>query len=400
MNIALLPKQLEVLRSRAVLTIYLGGIGAGKTFVSAVWAACRALKGRTVLILEPTYAMARDVYLRTLEDVLERMGLKNMVHFQVNLSTLTVTFTGGKGCIMLRSADAVERIRGINCDDTAIDEMGSLKTDEPYRILVGRMRKSKDGQILLTGTPTAYGWVKALCENPGANVIRLSSLENHFLPVNYLNNLALVYGVGTAWYRQEVLGQFVEFSAGIVPTDQLRITDGPFPFGKYVCRAWDTASSTGTSGDYTATALLSMTEQGTVHIHDYDRKRGPYASVRPWITQTIAADGPGVEQVFENTQGGSIVAQDIAAVKAFAKFQITTVTPLRDKVSRALPLASRMSLGGVTISRRPLLKEYLDELRTFPKCEHDDLMDATAHAYNALATARERIVKPFQHQLF
>lgn len=399
MNISLLGKQLEVLRSKATLTIYLGGVGSGKTFVSAVWAVTKALRGRTVLILEPTFSMCRDVYLKTLEEVLARMGLSPLVHFTVNLSTLTVTFVGG-GCIMIRSGDAVERVRGINAHDVGVDEMGSLRDEEPYKILIGRMRKSKDGQVLLTGTPTGYAWVKQLCESPGAHVVRMTSLENHFLPVSYLNNMAQAYGIGTAWYRQEVLGEFVDIGQGVIPADRIAILEHQLPHRKYVCRAWDTASSSGTQGDYTATALVSMDETGRAHIHGYDRKRGPYAQVRPWIVQTIRGDGKDVEQIFEATQGGLVIMQDIAAMRDFHGFRFASVTPTRDKVTRALAFASKVSLGQVSVTRGPGFGDWMDELKNFPKTPHDDYTDALVHAVGGCVTAGTRVAKNFTHQLF
>lgn len=398
-RLELLPQQLEIMESRATLSVYLGGLAAGKTFVSVVWAVSRAIRGRRVLVLMPTFSMCRSVWLKSFEEIAERMGMRPLVHYTTNLSMIDIQFVGS-GSIMIRSAEACERIRGVNADDGAIDEFGSLATDEPYKILVGRLRRSKDGQILLTGTPTGYAWARQICETPGAKVVRLSSLGNGYLPTSYLNNMITTYGIGTAFYRQEIMGEFIDIASGIIPTDRLTVVDHAVPFSKFVCRAWDTASSSGTTGDYTATALVSMDDAGRVHVHSYDRKRGPYSGVRSWMVQTIRNDGKNVEQIFENTQGGSIIMQDLSAMREFHGNRFAHVTPTKDKVTRALALASKMSLGQISVTRGAGFGEWLDELKNFPKVPHDDQTDALVHAVGGCLTQHERVAKAFTHTLF
>ena len=114
MSYALLPKQKQFLQSVSRLVVFMAGLGAGKSLIGAVWAILRAMKGRRVLVLEPTYAMCRDVMLPTLLEALAVMGFKEGTHYKVNSSTFTIKL--GKGRILLRSAEACERLNQIGAE--------------------------------------------------------------------------------------------------------------------------------------------------------------------------------------------------------------------------------------------------------------------------------------------
>jgi predicted phage terminase large subunit-like protein len=64
------------------------------------------------------------------------------------------------------------------------------------------------------------------------------------------------------------------------------------------------------------------------------------------------------------------------------------VTPDRDKVTRAQPLALRYEQGLVFHEQLPSWFE--DELLAFPQGVHDDAVDAAVYAYQAVMSMRGR----------
>lgn len=384
MNKPLLEKQIAFLDSDVRITLFMGGIGSGKTLIGAWWCIMRALKGRKVIALEPTNQMCRDVFLVTLKEVLEEIGLVQNEDYFVSLApSINIEFFNG-GIIHVRSAEAAERLRGINANDGYIDEFGSLLTDEPYKILLGRLRKSKDAQIRLTGTPSVYPWIKKLTKTEGVELIRQTTIDNYFLPQTYIDSLKETYGIDTPWYRQEVLGEIVDFTSGIV--DPVRFIQGPFNGqAKLFVRAWDFASSGKTTADFTACVAMSIDDKNNVYIHDVMRRRGNYGTIKTWIKDTIKKDQLTTIQVWENTQAGQVIVSDLQTDQDCYGVHWKPVNAIRDKVTRALPFAAALSQNKVTIAPIQIWEDYKEECSLFsPNAVHDDMVDATAHAYNYL----------------
>lgn len=397
MNVSLLPKQKRFLQSVKRLVVFLAGIGSGKTRISAWWAILRAMKGRRIIILEPTFGMVRDVFLPTLREVLEIMQLVEDEDYVINLSDFTLSFPKFKGEILMRSADAVERLRGINADDGLIDEFGSLLDETPYKILIGRLRRSADAEVRLVGTPTQVKWMRDIVNTAGddAEVIRQSTIENVFLPKSYIETLKAEYGEDTPWYKQEVLGELVDFGSGIFETSKIIFATDYLHFGPRRARAWDMASSGKETADYSATAMISRLDNGDIHVHDVQRKKGAYGTLRDWMIAVMVNDGHSVTQWIENTQAGQVIMSDLMSDSRCHSLDIRPVAAVKDKVTRALPLSARMSLGKVKFGPGLWHRDCVDELNSFPKVKHDDQVDALSHAYNALDTDTDAVFGSF-----
>lgn len=391
-TVSVLPKQKRFLQSAKRLVIFLAGIGSGKTLIASWWSVIRASKGRRVIVLEPTFGMCRDVFLPTLKEVLDKMSYVVGVHYTINLTNLNIDFVGG-GQIMLRSADAIESLRGINADDGLIDEFGSLPTDYCYKVLLGRCRRSDDAQIKLVGTPTQRRWLRDIILEAGddVEVIRQATTENTFLPKSYIDALIKEYGIDTPWYRQEVLGELVDFGSGIFNTDMIVYAPHAQRYD-VAARAWDTASSSRTQADWTASGLVSKGPGGMVIVHDVRRRKGAYANLRDWMIQTMLDDGPGVTQWIENTAAGQVIISDLLSDSRTHRLDIRPIEATKDKLTRALPFSARMANGLVVFGPGPWHKDALEEFNAFPKTEHDDQVDAVVHAYNALEEETEAVI--------
>jgi predicted phage terminase large subunit-like protein len=123
-------------------------------------------------------------------------------------------------------------------------------------------------------------------------------------------------------------------------------------------------------------------------IHDVQRRRGSYGSIRPWMIQTMLADPVGTRNLIEETQAGQIIAADLLREPTLNSSTLGHVSPLKDKVTRAMPFAARVALGAVTLVDGPCTRDFLEELRAFGAgAAHDDMVDCAAYCWKAIADA-------------
>jgi predicted phage terminase large subunit-like protein len=102
------------------------------------------------------------------------------------------------------------------------------------------------------------------------------------------------------------------------------------------------------------------------------------------VRRTAEQDGRGVEVAVEQEPGatGKIAAAYIA--RELAGWNVRTVAPQGDKLTRAMPLLAQAESGHVAIVRAAWNAALLDELASFPGGPHDDQVDAAAHAFGRL----------------
>lgn len=106
------------------------------------------------------------------------------------------------------------------------------------------------------------------------------------------------------------------------------------------------------------------------------------------IHETAKADGKAVsirEEKEPGSAGLTVVRQRASLLRGF-DYEEVTVTG--DKMTRAKPFRSQCHAGNVFLVEGPWNEEYLDELTHFPTAEHDDLVDGSSCAFNALTTER------------
>lgn len=383
MDVQLLPKQMQFMRSMARDCIFVAGIGSGKTKILALWAIYQAAsRRRHVLLIEPNYGMVKRNLYPALIDIRTTLGISH-TRWVLNKSDHTMTFPGG-GCIWMGSADNPDSLRGPNMHDGGIDEAFQLRDDEAYKILIGRTRLSADAQRKIVGTPTPIQWARELSDRPGVELIRQTTRENTFLPQSFVEDLKSVYGEDSLWYRQEVLGEFVEFGTGMIETAKIKIIDSINPAQLHKVRAWDFAHTDKKEGDWTASVLLGVNGLGDEFILDVTRYKGEWAHIRDRVCATMRSDGGSVTQVIEDTLGGKVIRSELTSRSDLRMIPIIPVTATKDKVTRALAVSSRVAMWKVYMLSATWNKDFRDECNSFPVGEHDDQVDALAHAHNAL----------------
>ncbi len=214
-----LPSQAAFHASRARFKGFSGPIGSGKS-----QALCHeALRlsyynaGRLGLIGAPTYPMLRDATQVTLLSILE----ESRIPFDLNKAENVLVLKDTRSKILFRSLDDFERLRGTNLAWFGLDEL-TYTSEEAWLRLEGRLRDPR--AIHLCGfavwTPKGYDWVYRRFLSgrvPGYEAIIARPMENrHILDKvpDFYERLKTSYD--ERFYRQEVLGEYLHITDGLV----------------------------------------------------------------------------------------------------------------------------------------------------------------------------------------
>jgi len=149
--------------------------------------------------------MLRDVTQKMFFELLD----KGHYPYEFNKSENSCRVFGAN--VLFRSADAPERLRGVNLNWAYLDEAAQMHEDV-WRIILGRLRHGKNPGAWITTTPAGFNWVyKYWIERANSNyaLIHSSTRDNIYLPPEYLADLEANY-VGE-FAKQEIEGEFVAF---------------------------------------------------------------------------------------------------------------------------------------------------------------------------------------------
>lgn len=157
--------------------------------------------------------------------------------------------------------------------------------------------------------------------------------------------------------------------------------------GRDDCRGWDMAA-TEDGGDATATVKLRMSADGRIFVMDARAARLSPAKVEDMIRATATADGHQVLQSFPQDPGsaGKHLINHLSR-NVLQGFRFRSSPEMKDKATRATPFASQVEHGNVYLVRGTWNSAFVSELEEFPHGLHDDLVDATSRAYDALLNA-------------
>jgi hypothetical protein len=214
-----LPSQQRFHDSAARFKGFSGPIGSGKS-----QALCQeALKlsyvnqGRTGLLGAPTYPMLRDATQAALLEILER----NQIPHEWNRGENFLVLKDTRSRILFRAVEEFERLRGSNLAWFGLDEL-SYTSQEAWLRLEGRLRDPKAARLcgFAVWTPKGYDWVYerfVSARVEGYETVVARAFENSFLLdriPDYYERLKHSYD--GRFYQQEVLGEYLEMSAGRV----------------------------------------------------------------------------------------------------------------------------------------------------------------------------------------
>lgn len=157
-------------------------------------------------------------------------------------------------------------------------------------------------------------------------------------------------------------------------------------------RSWDFAASvisdSNPSPDATAGVLMGKTRDGQYIIADVRHVHNMSNDVRKLVMSTAALDRARYKNVRitvpkDPGQAGKEQAQSY--VNMLAGYKTDIVVPNGSKINRADPFASQVQAGNVMMLQADWNEKYIAELEGFPDATHDDMVDASADAFNRLS---------------
>jgi predicted phage terminase large subunit-like protein len=144
-------------------------------------------------------------------------------------------------------------------------------------------------------------------------------------------------------------------------------------------RAWDLAASQ--DGDWTVGVRLTRTEEGSFQICDVRRLQGGPEMVVQVISDTAAQDGVDVTIGVPQDPGQAGRAQVLYLTKRLAGYRVVSSRESGSKETRAMPVASQVNAGAVTLLQGHWNRDFIEELQDFPGGAKDDQVDALSRAF-------------------
>jgi predicted phage terminase large subunit-like protein len=167
------------------------------------------------------------------------------------------------------------------------------------------------------------------------------------------------------------------------------------PANSNIIRYWDRAATEATAGkdpDWTVGVRMSRAKNGIFYVEDVVRLRGTPAKVEEAICNTAAMDGKRVRIGIEKDPGQAGVAEASYYIRALAGYNVRAFPATKNKETRSRPVSAQCEAGNVKLVRAPWNEAFLRELENFPDGNHDDQVDATSGAFDALVSYRPILV--------
>jgi predicted phage terminase large subunit-like protein len=162
-------------------------------------------------------------------------------------------------------------------------------------------------------------------------------------------------------------------------------------------RSWDKAGTTSKKAAYTTGVLMGLDLDGRFWVLDVIRVRLDSFSREQLIERTAQSDGRWVVVLLEQEAGSGGKESAENTVRRLSQLREKPVVRVikvgksdGDKEDRADPYSSAVNGGNVCMVPAGWNREYLEELRYFPKSRYKDQVDASSLAYNNLYKPRRR----------
>lgn len=200
-DIALLDHQIEFCESESLYPAIVGGLGSGKTRAGQMRLILLMLAdpGINTLFAMPTYDLLRLRAIPGFEEDLQELGLD----YTLNKSEWSIYIPAIDSRVYFRSYDNPQRLIAFECAHSICDELDTISKDKAalvWRKISERTRQKCNGQntIGVVTTPdqgvTGFIYEKwAKKRQPGYEIIKASTLANHFLPEGYVEQIRANY---------------------------------------------------------------------------------------------------------------------------------------------------------------------------------------------------------------
>jgi predicted phage terminase large subunit-like protein len=365
-------------RSRALYRGFVGGRGAGKSWVGAYDVIRRAKRGRTYLVASPTSVLMQDTTFPTLKAIGQDLGVWGDVRMT---PYPTVQLTTG-ATLRFRTAEDPDKMRGPNLSGVWLDE-ASLMHEDAYKIAIACLREcGEQGWLSATFTPKGMThWTYEVFgkSKPNTELFRAKTKANPFLPPDFYATLKDQYAPTLA--IQELDGEFCDMEGAEFPAawfgDHIWVQSFPTDLALRVLYLDPSVGAHARKGDYSAFVLMGRGHAGTLYV-EADLQRRP-------MTQCVAdgiaiarrfapLDRFGVEtNAFQLLMADEFARQSKAVGIMLPVWPVVNSTPKDVRIRRLTPYLSRSNVRFVDTPGTRLL---VAQLREWPLGTHDDGPDA------------------------
>jgi predicted phage terminase large subunit-like protein len=138
------------------------------------------------------------------------------------------------------------------------------------------------------------------------------------------------------------------------------------------------------SGDPTAWCQMWRSPDGRLYL-DIDQIQEELDERNKWMNRKARQSGAKVLIPQDGGSGKDVVKQ---LTRLFIGLNVVSHTVTKkdgDKTLRASGYAAQVNAGNVMMVDSPVARQFLEQMRVFPNGAHDDMIDATADAFNDLA---------------
>jgi predicted phage terminase large subunit-like protein len=369
--------QAEFVRAHAHIVGFVGGRGAGKTWVGAYRICRHAQPAATYLVVAPTYTMLRDICWPVFLD-----HARQLCFLRDTIRSRLAVILGNGATVLFRSADQPDRLRGLNLSGAWIDE-ASLVPREVLDIVLLALRERENAWLACTFTPKGKShWTYEVFgrPQPGVQVVRSRTAENPFLPADFVQRVAAQTTELMA--RQELEAEFIDLEGVEWPSeywgDWIFVPCLP-PRERWQLSAIAVDPSLGKqdkAGDYSAIVLVAVCDDLLWVASDIQRR-----SVGKLVRDVLVACDRWRPDLlgFEANQFQELVVHEFERVSdeefraKYPVFQIKNKTNKLVRIRRLGPYIVRRELRILDDPGGRLLVQQLQE---FPQGQHDDGPDA------------------------
>ena len=182
------------------------------------------------------------------------------------------------------------------------------------------------------------------------------------------------------WWR------YYDWDPGQVATwRQTREINPQIPKFRQIIQVWDTAFKTREQNDRSAGITLGRTDN-EIYVLDCWVGRVEFPELKRQAIALMSRWRPDVVYIEDKASGQSLI-QELKRLTAIPLMAVGTDT---DKVSRAHSVTPAIEAGNVLLwAHAPWLAEFLDELSSFPKAPHDDIVDSVTLGLDRMSHWRD-----------
>ena len=294
----------------------------------------------------------------------------------------------GRGSIQLRSWDSRSGLRSGANDLLIVDEAAHIPgfKDIWEQELRPTLADRKGGALFIS-TPKGLNYFHDLFRheaegNPEWKSFQMPTSKNPFIDPAEIE--AARKDLPQLVFQQEYLAEFVQLAGALFKREYFDFVDQA-PAGLRMVRHWDLAASVKTTADRSAGVKLGIDGDGNIYIVNACYGRWEWPMLIKIIGATALADGAEVEQTVETTGTQRGMLQLLQAEPLLMGLTFRGQEAEKDKITRCNPWLARAEQKRVKLVRGAWNNDWLDEVCGFPESEHDDLVDATSGAFQAVA---------------